>query len=63
MNRRVLKLSLIVSTLALLCPGLPSRVMAQEANSKGDSTEARSEKRALRRYILKDLGTLALWQT
>jgi len=51
-------LLMIVSALALLCPGPPSRVTAQEANSKGDSAEARSEKRAHRRYILKDLGTL-----
>jgi probable HAF family extracellular repeat protein len=50
-------LLMIVSALALLCPRPPSRVTAQEADSKGDSTEARSEERAPRRYILKDLGT------
>src|ERR1700737_4390137 len=58
MNRRIMKLSLIVSALALVCHWPPPRVTAQEANTKGDSTEARGEKSAHRRYILKDLGTL-----
>src|SRR2546421_5234587 len=61
MNRRIMKLSLIVSVLALLCLMPSLRLMAQEASIQqrlGDNGVASNRVATPRRYILKDLGTL-----
>lgn len=61
MNRRIMKLSLLVSTLALLCLAPSLRLMAQEtATQQGFSEQGVESNRGTthRRYILKDLGTL-----
>ena len=60
MNRRIMKLSLIVSALALLCaPSL--RLMAQDTTTQQALADKGAESNSTathRRYILKDLGTL-----
>jgi probable HAF family extracellular repeat protein len=60
MSRRIMKLSLILSLLALVCaPSL--RLMAQDTTTQQESTDKGVESKspsAQRRYILKDLGTL-----
>lgn len=60
MKRRIMKLSLIVSALALLCaPSL--RLMAQDTTTQQASADKGAERSGTarhKRYILKDLGTL-----
>jgi probable HAF family extracellular repeat protein len=59
MNKRIMKLSLILSALALLC-GPSLRLMAQRANTEQVFTDqgTESSRPPHRRYTLKDLGTL-----
>jgi probable HAF family extracellular repeat protein len=60
MKRRIMKLSLFVSALSLLC-GPSLRLMAQETSTQQVFTDKGVERNSVathRRYILKDLGTL-----
>ena len=61
MNRRIMKLSLIVSVLALLCLAPSLRLMAQDTTTQqvfADKGVESNSTATHRRYILKDLGTL-----
>jgi|GEM_PF-1049931 len=61
MNRRIVRLSLIVSVLALLCLAPSLRLMAQNAATQQSLADRGIESNSAathRRYILKDLGTL-----